>query len=40
MSRSVKLEAEAQAWIEEITGIEFSGSNFEDSLQDGVILCK
>ena len=39
-ARNSRLEAEAQQWIEEITGIEFQGSTFEDSLRDGVILCK
>lgn len=32
-------EQEAQAWIEAIVGERFRGS-FEDSLRDGVLLCK
>lgn len=33
------LEAEAQEWIEGVTGEAFEGG-FEDSLRDGVKLCK
>lgn len=31
--------AEAQEWIETVTGERFSGS-FHESLKDGVLLCK
>jgi hypothetical protein len=32
-------QAQAQAWVENLTGIQFEGS-FHDSLKDGVKLCK
>lgn len=38
--RDVEQEQEAQAWIETITGERFSKGNFEDSLRDGILLCK
>lgn len=37
--RDVEQEQEAQAWIETIVGEPFKG-NFEDSLRDGILLCK
>ncbi|CAM9244857.1 unnamed protein product, partial [Ectocarpus fasciculatus] len=33
------LEAEAQAWVEQVTGEPFEG-DFADGLRDGVRLCK
>lgn len=33
------LEAEAQQWIEEMTGETFP-ADFASSLKDGIILCK
>lgn len=33
-------EEEAKQWIETITGEKFSKSTFEDSLRDGILLCK
>ena len=38
--RDVEQEAEAQVWIETITGEKFMGACFEDSLRDGIMLCK
>lgn len=38
-SYNVELEQEAQQWIEAVTGETFPGS-FQESLKDGVILCK
>ena len=35
-----KVEREAQAWIEAMTGESFGGSSFADGLKDGVLLCK
>jgi hypothetical protein len=32
-------EQEAQRWIEQVTGISFSGGSFADSLKDGQLLC-
>lgn len=37
--RDKEQEQEAQEWIEAITGESFTGS-FEDSLRDGILLCK
>lgn len=37
--RDSEQEQEAQAWIETIVGEPFKG-NFEDSLRDGILLCK
>lgn len=37
--RDTAQEQEAQAWIETITGEPFRG-NFEESLRDGILLCK
>ncbi|CAF1083182.1 unnamed protein product [Brachionus calyciflorus] len=37
--RDPKLDKEAQEWIEAILGEKFP-SNYEDSLKDGIILCK
>lgn len=37
--RDTEQEQEAQQWIEAITGESFKGS-FEDSLRDGILLCK
>ncbi len=37
---NTKLEREAQDWIEEITGLEFKGTTFAESLKDGVLLCR
>lgn len=37
--RDVEQEQEAQQWIETIVGEPFRG-NFEDSLRDGILLCK
>jgi hypothetical protein len=37
--RNPEMDAEAQAWIEAIIGEKFP-SNYEDSLKDGIILCK
>eukprot|EP00003_Mantamonas_plastica_P025459 TRINITY_DN4_c0_g1_i11.p2 TRINITY_DN4_c0_g1~~TRINITY_DN4_c0_g1_i11.p2 ORF type:complete len:221 (+),score=81.17 TRINITY_DN4_c0_g1_i11:1876-2538(+) len=36
----VEAEGQAQEWLEEVTGVAFSGSDFQDSLKDGIILCK
>jgi len=33
-------QEECQRWIETLTGSEFTGKNFHDSLKDGVLLCK
>lgn len=34
-------DAEAQAWIEEILGWKFpAGQSYEDTLKDGVVICK
>lgn len=33
-------QAVAQAWIQSLTGEEFTGKNFHESLMDGVLLCK
>ncbi|KAJ3144511.1 Muscle-specific protein 20 [Geranomyces variabilis] len=33
-------EAEARAWIEQITGEKFASDDFQESLKDGVLLCK
>lgn len=38
-SYNVELEKEAQTWIEAVTGESFPGT-FQESLKDGVILCK
>lgn len=38
-SYNVELEKEAQTWIEAVTGETF-GASFQESLKDGVILCK
>lgn len=38
--RDKEQEEEAQQWIETITGEPFAKSNFEDSLRDGILLCK
>ena len=38
--RDVDQEVEAQTWIETITGEKFAGECFEDSLRDGILLCK
>lgn len=38
-SYNVELEKEAQLWIEAVTGESFPGT-FQESLKDGVILCK
>lgn len=37
--RDLDQEREAQGWIETITGERFTGS-FEDTLRDGILLCK
>ncbi|KAJ3219059.1 hypothetical protein HK099_004826 [Clydaea vesicula] len=33
------IENEAKEWIEELSGLKFEGSSFQDSLKDGIILC-
>jgi transgelin len=38
--RDKEQEDEAQAWIEAIVGEKFDKETFEDSLQDGIFLCK
>lgn len=39
--REAGQEAEAQRWIETIIGEKFpAGQTFEDSLRNGIILCK
>nr|XP_033340965.1 uncharacterized protein LOC117228952 isoform X2 [Megalopta genalis] len=39
--REASQEAEAQQWIETVVGERFpSGVSYEDSLRDGVLLCK
>jgi len=38
--RDVEQEQEAQAWVEAITGERFSRPTFEESLRDGILLCK
>ena len=38
--RDVEQEQEAKAWIEAITGERFLKETFEDSLRDGILLCK
>lgn len=39
--RDTEQEAEAQHWIEAVTGERFPpGWSFEDSLRDGILLCK
>jgi transgelin len=38
--RDKEQEAEAQEWIETITGERFARETFEDSLRDGILLCK
>lgn len=38
--RDVEQEQEAQQWIETITGERFSQPTFEESLRDGILLCK
>ncbi|KAI3380534.1 hypothetical protein SNEBB_010545 [Seison nebaliae] len=40
VKRVPELEAEAQAWIESVTGDKFPPGLYEDALKDGVILCK
>ena len=39
--RDTSLDAEAQQWIEAVTGEKFpSGVSYEDAIKDGIILCK
>lgn len=38
--RDPALEKEAQDWIESIIGEKFPLSSYEDSLKDGIVLCK
>ena len=39
--RDAAQEQEIQAWIEAVLGAKFPpGKAFEDSLKDGIILCK
>jgi len=39
--RNAEQEAEAQEWIETVIGAKFPpGESYEDSLKDGIILCK
>lgn len=38
--RDKEQEQEAQEWIETITGEPFAKDTFEDSLRDGILLCK
>lgn len=38
--RDTEQEQEAQAWIETIVGERFAKETFEDSLRDGILLCK
>ncbi|KND02200.1 uncharacterized protein SPPG_02686 [Spizellomyces punctatus DAOM BR117] len=33
-------EAEARAWVEEVTGEKCQGETLQDGLRDGVLLCK
>eukprot|EP00761_Pharyngomonas_kirbyi_P011977 gb/GECH01012003.1/.p1 GENE.gb/GECH01012003.1/~~gb/GECH01012003.1/.p1 ORF type:complete len:290 (+),score=74.46 gb/GECH01012003.1/:1-870(+) len=35
-----KAEAEVRGWIEAVTGEKFASSDFQESLKDGVLLCK
>ena len=34
------VEREAREWIEKVTGDAFTGKDFQDSLKDGLLLCK
>ncbi|GLV43639.1 Muscle protein 20 [Carabus blaptoides fortunei] len=39
--RDLEQEAEAQHWIESVTGEKFpAGVSYEDALHDGILLCK
>lgn len=38
--RNPELDQEAQDWIEQIIGEKFPSASYEDSLKDGIILCK
>ena len=38
--KDTKREAEAAAWIEEITGEKVDATDLEGSLKSGIILCK
>lgn len=38
--RDLEQEEEAKQWIETITGERFARDTFEDSLRDGILLCK
>jgi hypothetical protein len=33
-------ERQAREWLEQVTGTPFASDNFQESLKDGVILCK
>lgn len=37
--RDPEQEREAQAWIEQVTGMRFPPIPYEEALRDGIILC-